>query len=1077
MELITLLIGIATLYLLWQRFVVTDRLEAIDERRRRLENDVAELMTFVASLPPASAPSANASPPPTSSAAAAAPTVPIPAKRAPLPTLPVSPRPAASPARAARRPVPLAPTSAVGAPDVSPAPAGALSMWASPQAPATRRPVAPAGPSAAERFLERIGLAPATDGQGVSRGAVEAWLEGRMLAVVGGIALVLGAVFFLSLAFSRGWITEPMRALIGLAGGSLAIGLGELAFVRLRGIVGHVLLAVGLSVVSLSLFAATRLYGLIAPEAGVAAALLAAIVAAAIAIRHDSEVVAAFALVSVLAAPPLLGAPPTLLTILFLGVALVGTTAIALYRTWVWLPPLAFVLAAPQVASATGGESSLSIALLTVIGFWLLNTIAAGGEEIRHPAYRLQPSTVTLLLASAAFTVWAGFQVLDGGDAGSRGAFVAALALGYLGLALGLLIRFGDRHPFGLIVAATGVAAMTMAVPIQFGSMWVPVAWAAEAVALTLVAVRFRHPYAATAALVLGAMSLTHLVAIEYPLESIAAGLERTRPFVGSEAVTFLFLVAAAVVAGVIVPLRWVRVALAIVAVLVTAYVLPFEASGTLLVAAWSLLTVAAMVAWQYAVAPGIPVGFTDGVAPSLRLPAWAAPVEDLVATISWLARPSFAVTAAVPITAAAAHLAAFEYPARSLGSQVITGVPYVSIEGAAAAAVIGGLALAGSFASRQARMAWVGIALILVSYTLAFEVLAPFVMIPWALVGLGSLAIVRRLVSLEPALPGTATLGSLAERVPFAAAVGAFLCMAVDGLLYAPPSGFLAALAGQVALPQTPLVDERTFALLVLAMSLVGAGWVWAGLTARAVGAVAAALTIAWLLPFEVRPAYAVAGWAVLASIGFAIAAGWPSIRTIVGGPAIGLLGFGAFVAITVIAPPSRLVVDATTVVGGYPVLTEATVALVSLAVACAVGVGLHRTDRLSPFGALAAALLLLYAISVGVVDVFQQQVGTRPLEDLQREAQLALSLVWSTLGVTTFVIGLLGQLRPVRRAGLALLGLATAKVFIVDLASLDLAYRVLSLVGLGVVLLVGAGIYARQQQRDSPTEAETEA
>jgi len=57
----------------------------------------------------------------------------------------------------------------------------------------------------------------------------------------------------------------------------------------------------------------------------------------------------------------------------------------------------------------------------------------------------------------------------------------------------------------------------------------------------------------------------------------------------------------------------------------------------------------------------------------------------------------------------------------------------------------------------------------------------------------------------------------------------------------------------------------------------------------------------------------------------------------------------------------------------------------------------------------------------------------------------------------------------RPIRRAGLALLALATAKVFIVDLASLDVAYPVLSLVAPGVLLLVSAVVYARRQQRDA--------
>jgi uncharacterized membrane protein len=193
--------------------------------------------------------------------------------------------------------------------------------------------------------------------------------------------------------------------------------------------------------------------------------------------------------------------------------------------------------------------------------------------------------------------------------------------------------------------------------------------------------------------------------------------------------------------------------------------------------------------------------------------------------------------------------------------------------------------------------------------------------------------------------------------------------------------------------------------------------------------------------------------------------------VRELVAVPAIGLIALGLVVAVTAIAPPSRLVVDATTVVAGYPILTDATVALVSLALALAAGAFLYRAEPIGRAGAISAAVVLLYAISVGVVDVFQQQVGTRPLVDLQREAQLALSLVWSALGGIAFVVGLRSHLPTVRRAGLALLGLATAKVFIVDLASLDVAYRVLSLVGLGVLLLVSAVVYARQQQREART------
>ena len=51
MDLITILIGIATLYVLWQHVAVSSRLDAIDEQRRQLEADVAALRIFVGGQP------------------------------------------------------------------------------------------------------------------------------------------------------------------------------------------------------------------------------------------------------------------------------------------------------------------------------------------------------------------------------------------------------------------------------------------------------------------------------------------------------------------------------------------------------------------------------------------------------------------------------------------------------------------------------------------------------------------------------------------------------------------------------------------------------------------------------------------------------------------------------------------------------------------------------------------------------------------------------------------------------------------------------------------------------------------
>lgn len=107
-----------------------------------------------------------------------------------------------------------------------------------------------------------------------------------------------------------------------------------------------------------------------------------------------------------------MGASPDGTTIAFLGVGLIGSTAIALYRTWSWLPPLAFVLTAPQ-ALAWFDDASRPAGFVGLAALWLLYATAAGGEEFRVRRGRLHPSSVTVLVGGAAFGVLSGFVLLD----------------------------------------------------------------------------------------------------------------------------------------------------------------------------------------------------------------------------------------------------------------------------------------------------------------------------------------------------------------------------------------------------------------------------------------------------------------------------------------------------------------------------------------------------------------------------------------------------------------------------------------------------------------------------------------
>jgi uncharacterized membrane protein len=112
--------------------------------------------------------------------------------------------------------------------------------------------------------------------------------------------------------------------------------------------------------------------------------------------------------------------------------------------------------------------------------------------------------------------------------------------------------------------------------------------------------------------------------------------------------------------------------------------------------------------------------------------------------------------------------------------------------------------------------------------------------------------------------------------------------------------------------------------------------------------------------------------------------------------------------------------------------------------------------------------ASFVLYLASVALVDLFQVTVTDgSDVREIATQAQVALSIAWVLAGAALFAIGLWRRIATVRRLGLALLTLATVKVFVVDLSAVDVAYRVLSFLGIGLVLLASSFLASRFRDR----------
>jgi hypothetical protein len=989
------------------------RIESLERRVRHLERRLAKLEV--------GPPSETGNEAPVETRALPLPPVPPPV-RAPS----REPAPATSPPPAFVRSAPFVPpVVAAFVPPVIPPPTQGLSVPVEP--PVT---VSPSGEWSTTAARTPISLKD-----------LEERFAGRALAWIGGIALVAAAIFFLSLAFSRGWITEPMRVAIGLTAGIAAFVAGAVLLARRNPLVGNVLAGVGLGIVSLSLFAATRLYNLLPPEAGLAGALVAAIAAAAVAVRYDARSVAAFGLVAALIAPPLMGASPTLLTLLFVAVTLAGTTAVALFRSWRWLPSLAFVLAAPQLANWLAGDPDTTQAVVALTGFWLVNIVAAAGEEVRIRRDDLRPSSAILVLANATFLLWGIFVVLDGDLEAWRGFAIALASLAHLLVGGWFLFRQGWEHLFGNLVAGTGVALLAIAAFVQLGAPAVPVAWAAEAVALAWLAVRRRHVWSAGAGLILGGMAIAHLVVVEYPLREagIPAAMTFEPPLLNPEGGSLLAVLLALAVTGGLVPVRWIRSVLAGVGVLLVAYAATFSATGPALAAALVMTGLAGLLLDR----------LVD------RLPT----ADRLQPVAGWTGFGWFASAAAVVAgLMAVVLLFSTEFPPRDLGT--LAASPFLNPACLSLAVVVAGLVAAGMLVPvRWLRSGFAGLGILLIAWALAFQVTGVDLVALLAVLLPAGVVIDRGLARLHD----EARFATTSNLVPFelSATAGGSVAWTASAL-YAVATFLNPINWGQVTPPSPPFSDERALVAALLAGTALAAVRWLAPMTLRRIALIAAIVVAAWVVPFEVYADMVVVLWVALAAAALA-ATRWDRGGGVAYAGLASMLWIGgAGVAFGIVARPDRLWVVDTSFEERAPLLVLWPLAFAALAL------GAYLAPRHPVFAGwrawleVTSGILLVYAVSIAVVDLFQRQVGgSTAVEELAKQAQTALTVTWTLIGAAALVVGLVRRRPMLRHAGFGLLGLAIAKVVIIDMASMDVAYRAVVLAGVGLLLLVSAYLW----------------
>src|SRR5262245_50649232 len=266
----------------------------------------------------------------------------------------------------------------------------------------------------------------------------EQWFGQRGLLAVGVAALLIAAAFFLKYAVDRGWIPPLVRSIAAVIAGIGVAGWGHERIGRGMRMYGASMIGAGGGLVYLGIWAAAGPYALVDRRLGVLLLVATTVAVTLLALHHEIEGLAIWALGGAYLAPIILASGPNPQGFLaYLEVIGLGTAILAYAMSWRATFNLALF---GYLLLATAGAAP---ALQTASGAWL---VAAGGVLTLHVTYRRPWPEARL---GVLLLTWAAFGVSAVDFLGGSG--LRWIALGAVATVFGLLwVQQVARDPFAL---------------------------------------------------------------------------------------------------------------------------------------------------------------------------------------------------------------------------------------------------------------------------------------------------------------------------------------------------------------------------------------------------------------------------------------------------------------------------------------------------------------------------------------------------------------------------------------------------------------------------------------------------
>jgi uncharacterized membrane protein len=336
-------------------------------------------------------------------------------------------------------------------------------------------------------------------------GTLEQLIGTRWVLIAGVITVITGVGFFLKYAYDNALIGPVGRVIITAVSGLIALAAGEITRKRGYEVVAKATTALGFAILYAAVFSAYRFYQLIGSGPTFLLAIFVTLAAMLYAVALDEILIAVISLLGGFLTPVLVSTGENMPVPLFSYVLIlgIGATFCAWYRHWRTVNLIAFAgtfilytgwfekffrqqlnvaeKAPEQMATALGWLGIFFIIYMTLPLFnGLLKKIKAKKED------------VLLVLANAAVTFYYLWTILYTRYRMELAFCAVFLCIAHLVIMSIVIRRCREDLNLRLALLAIGLFFLTIAVPLYLKMYAVALAWAAEAVILTVIGLRYR---------------------------------------------------------------------------------------------------------------------------------------------------------------------------------------------------------------------------------------------------------------------------------------------------------------------------------------------------------------------------------------------------------------------------------------------------------------------------------------------------------------------------------------------------------------------------------------------------------